>query len=1359
MPPIDNLEPLHPGVYIKEKVLPTGLSVKAAAQLLGVGRPALSNLLNGNAALSRDMAFRFEKAFGVSQKALLERQAEFDQSQDRSGEKDITVAAYVPPFLKITARNIENWADGNLQARSTLAVFLRRLVNSTGQILSHVDFPGYDNAERKGWDGQVEAGAATPWVPFGKSGWEFGCNEKPKQKAEGDFAARVSAIPARERAEITFVFVTPRNWPAKDEWAKEKKALGKWKSVRAYDASNLEQWLEHSLPAQGWMAEQISLPSEGAESLERRWQEWASVTNPELSTRIFEPSVERHKGKLASWIKNEPSAPLIVCADSKDEALAFLSCVFDADDFAAEGYKDRVIVFSCAQTLRKLVSSSSKFIPVVFTEEVARELGGLYCKLHTIIVRPRNAIDPNPDIVVDSLSHESFRKALAAMGIDDQRAEILERECGRSPTILRRRLSKNPSIKSPPWTQDAGAVKGIIPMMLVGAWHADSNADCEILSSLAARPYSEIEEQIADLLRFDDPPLWSVGQVRGVSSKIDAFFAVHGKVIQKNLDDFLFAAEIVLSETDPALDLPEDERPFAGLYGKTREHSRALREGICETLVLLAVHGNSLFPDRLGINMEVKVNLLIRSLLTPLTPEKLLSQSDDLPLYAEAAPEEFLKIIEADLKTAEPQIYALMKPADTGFFGGCPRTGLLWALESLAWKPDQLVRVSLILAKLAEREIDDNWTNKPANSVLAIYRSWMPQTAASIDERKKALAILTKRFPRLAWQVCLYHFTRRSRLGHYSYRPRWRSDAHGAGLPVTGKEKDEFARNSLDLAIAWTKHDANTLGDLVENLHGLPEEDQHKVWSLIESWAKTEKDDKLKAVLRERVRRYAFTRWSKHRGIGGEIKDRAREAYTLLAPRDAVIRHQWLFAANWIEESADELFDESLDFQSREERVGKERVAALQEIWRESGFEGIQFLLSESSAASAIGWHMANGVIDSAGASAFLKTCLRVNNAATTDKMDELVRSFLRPGDNTRRQEITTSLLATLPAPERCRLFKCLPFQGETWQHFDSQEPEIRAQYWREVHPSWIGLNSSEVNEVVDGLLEAQRPRAAFQTVHFALAEMETSRLKRLLHEVATCDAEAAGTYQVPEYHLSCALEILQSRTGVTPDEMARLEFLFIRVLEHSGHGIPNLERQISGSPSLFVQALALTFKRSDDGGDPPEWSIGNAERKQAVGDAAYTLLANIKRIPGADENGAIKSTKLTAWLAEARSLCSKYARAKIGDQMIGQILSWARDGDDGVWPCEAVREALEEIGSEDLASGMRVGRLNSRGVHRGGVGGSQEREIAEKYRNWSRKLAFEYPFVANMVGQIATTYEREAAWEDSEAAVRRRLE
>jgi hypothetical protein len=271
------------------------------------------------------------------------------------------------------------------------------------------------------------------------------------------------------------------------------------------------------------------------------------------------------------------------------------------------------------------------------------------------------------------------------------------------------------------------------------------------------------------------------------------------------------------------------------------------------------------------------VDALIRRLLTPLTPEKLLSQTGNLPLYAEAAPQEFLRIIEEDLKSPEPQVYALMKPADTGVFGSCPRTGLLWALETLAWKPDQLPRVSAILAKLSERKINDNWANKPENSLQAMYRSWMPQTAANLEDRKKALEALASKFPAIGWEICVAQFAPGHQVGGYSHRPRWRSDASGAGQPLkTWGEIQPFGRKALDIALAWPFHDDKTLGDLIANLQGLPEEDQETVWDLVEKWAAKETAEGRKATLRERIRLFAFLRGSVKRGVTAETRSRAR---------------------------------------------------------------------------------------------------------------------------------------------------------------------------------------------------------------------------------------------------------------------------------------------------------------------------------------------------------------------------------------------------------------------------------------------------------------------------------------------------
>lgn len=155
------------GEWIREHCLkPRALTVGAAADLLGIARPTLSKILNGRMELSADIAARLETVFSVDAKALLEKQLQTTDSPVQTEAVSEQVRRYVPRFLEVRAGDLVRWAD-TLDARARLSVLLRRLIHSTGTILKTVDFPGNDDSQRPGWDGWVENGAGTPWIPGG----------------------------------------------------------------------------------------------------------------------------------------------------------------------------------------------------------------------------------------------------------------------------------------------------------------------------------------------------------------------------------------------------------------------------------------------------------------------------------------------------------------------------------------------------------------------------------------------------------------------------------------------------------------------------------------------------------------------------------------------------------------------------------------------------------------------------------------------------------------------------------------------------------------------------------------------------------------------------------------------------------------------------------------------------------------------------------------------------------------------------------------------------------------------------------------------------------------------------------------
>ena len=91
------MQPPHPGDFIKTEILDAlQLSVARAADILGVRRATLSDLIHGKASLSPEMALRIEKAFDVSMDVLLRMQAWYDSYTIRQRADDIEVQRYEP---------------------------------------------------------------------------------------------------------------------------------------------------------------------------------------------------------------------------------------------------------------------------------------------------------------------------------------------------------------------------------------------------------------------------------------------------------------------------------------------------------------------------------------------------------------------------------------------------------------------------------------------------------------------------------------------------------------------------------------------------------------------------------------------------------------------------------------------------------------------------------------------------------------------------------------------------------------------------------------------------------------------------------------------------------------------------------------------------------------------------------------------------------------------------------------------------------------------------------------------------------------------------------------------------------------
>lgn len=91
--------PTHPGAILLEDVLPAlALTQGQLADLLGVSRLTVSQLLHGHRALSPDMAMRLEKLLGTSAESWLRMQEAVDLWEARQQPERFAAIRRLPPL-------------------------------------------------------------------------------------------------------------------------------------------------------------------------------------------------------------------------------------------------------------------------------------------------------------------------------------------------------------------------------------------------------------------------------------------------------------------------------------------------------------------------------------------------------------------------------------------------------------------------------------------------------------------------------------------------------------------------------------------------------------------------------------------------------------------------------------------------------------------------------------------------------------------------------------------------------------------------------------------------------------------------------------------------------------------------------------------------------------------------------------------------------------------------------------------------------------------------------------------------------------------------------------------------------------
>lgn len=1267
----------------------------------------------------------------------------------------------------IDSSDLDNWASD----RRAQGDFPRLIMDLIRAVInpSMIRIPSGSAICMPGVDGVVECDDEHIFVPTGKSVWEFGTGGRTdseiKRKAKDDYEKR-SDKSSLDHENITFIFVTPRCWASKESWLTERRQERKWYDVRAYDAVDIIQWMEDAQAIKLKFGVYIRrLPDEGLWTPDQAWEEWRYRTNPPLSDEIILTGREKMVEDLIEFLEGPPST-ISVRGDSPKEAWAFaLASIrrIDSEEKRLLIYS-RLIVVENVPTAIRLQNVKNLIILIKNSDkQVSGVLSERGC--HVIISEGNDSRSPSRIIELKRATHRPFVEALCRLGKNEEEAEKLTRECGRSVTVLQRRIP-HANIESPEWAGNDKAAT-LLPILLAGRWEAGNELDRSIVCELfGEEDYYGIEDSLQDYLLINEPPLRRIGNLWTLTAPADAFQLLAKRLTASHLERFETAFNKVFSAIDQKVETPPDEWPYLGIRGE-KAYSEWLRSGMVDSLLMIAVLGESCGMS--GYSPDRWVEHLIRELPGVKDDWRIIASFGDLtPKIMEASPEFMLGCL-AQLIEKHPNDVKKMFLEGKGLEGGM-HTGILWGLETLAWSPNHLAEVAILLLQLSQIDPGGRLSNRPINSLKEIFLSRYPRTNASVDHKIKTIGLMKKKCTETTWKLIEKLIPTFTGSAHITPKPVWMDYGSMDKEAITIEGRLRYESEIIDCALGLVSNIPERWGKILDSFNIIVSNHPEKrsiILSLLNQIAENEASKMIRIRLSDLLRSFIH----RHRlydycggphgpdSFQGQISSEdilisLDMILKKLEPKDAVDRFRWLF-----DEHYPDINFKSKDYDEQDKHVATLRESAVNEIIAEKGHHGIieLGLICKEPCLAAIS---AVPLIDSASQIISL-----IEDAITNGDNGIYLASCIsaeaekRFGDDWKKIISEQYKMKKWPDEVFAKLLQFWPTNENTWDFASKLNPQIELELWR-TKPVWLIKGSSEAKSYqITKLIDVGRASEAFRCIIRDPKDVPTRILTNLfyayLKELSSVRTkEDANRLIINPHDISRFFKELRRRSDIELNELASMEYHALPLLGYLEAEGLTIHKLLADEPLSYVDFICTAYPAENLKTAKNE--ISDHEKTRI--DSAVRIIRGMTIILGFDSEKDFDEGKLQGWINVVREEASKRDRVKITDIMIGEILAQApHDPGDGAWPHKAIRTIIEAYGSDEIEEGLRIKRFNMRGTVMRGYfeGGDQERTLAKTYSDWARIAREESPRTARLLTAISKHYVEEGKFEDDQAEQR----
>jgi hypothetical protein len=1299
------------------------------------------------------------------------------------------------PRQLVTSRDIDNFlAPTNRDAQEVLPHLVRKLIMETTEAgtLGQLRMAVGDDIRLPGWDGTTKLLNRHPIIPEGTSVWEMGVGSDPRSKANDDFRKRNQAGAAPDPSSTTFVFVTPRVWAGKDDWIAEHKADTVWKDIVVIDAQVLEQWLEFAPGATMWLLHEFRKPIDDIDTLEAAWRRW--VEDPlgrPVPTTLPIGGRTQESMTVQEWIVR-PTGELVVFGETIDEALVFVLAVLRAlaGDPELSHAAASVLVVRSNAALPYVRDLHFPCVIVLANPSLAADFRVAQLRNAHIIVpqiRHQGRVPSRPgEVHLPTPQREAIEKELLSIAYSGDEASRVARESRGSWNALKISMSAR-AVQAAPWARPPHAAR-LAPLVLVRRWPIKEHADHKVLERLAQQPYADLHRLAMEFKH--DGPLHILGQEWDWKSWRASWDALAPEISLDLIERFVATAVETLGAIDPAIELAPDERWQANRRGKQHPNSVSLRDSLVHSLAMFGTYLQRGFGDQ----FEWVANRVVRRLLgTERKAGIWLSLAQWLPELAEAAPEVFLDSAEM-LVHDEAELKRLFTKAT--MFGSSAHIHLVWALERMAWSPQFLPRVIVLLARLSEVKHIREVAADPSQAIRSVLLPWLPGTSASVESRLDAFDYLSQHNSDVAWSVGLKLLPSEHDSSMSRQPPQYRNWCPAGERRATRKDYWAFVNGLSERLLRLVGTGAKRWRELIHELPSIlalmgQKADDFTALCKVANFSEWTAADRTSCweELRQTIRhheQYPDAHWS----LEPEQLDVLRDLQSRLTPARFQDEHRWLFSL-----SARTPRREGKSWKDGEEELAASRRVVVQRILDEQGLDEVLAWRSDVAAPGIVGSILAQCRIDDDIEEAVVAK--RVANQIGVDPAEtQLVANFVCARESIRGNEWGSQRLRDLVAARNyegaLNLSLALRSSISFWQLLDGFGGELADNYWLKASVGYLELEEAEY--AVPRLLRAKRNFAAICVIalvkHWLADKPEDVDKKKRVHSVCMSILDVLPEHFPNEeigtpdlgwigHNLADVMNFVESQSPddeVVASLLFRWEVSWLPLLESSGRGMRSIHRELGRSPDFFVELLSLVYPKRNRSETPSaaiDENSRTSEQIRARANQAWRILHEWRVVPGLESEsaqflsehqkdssllpatpavqGIVSAAALNNWVDKARELAKAVDRLEVCDDQIGAVFAYAPPDEDGTWPCNSVRACIERVMSQKLDRGFELGIYNRRGCHFVGDTGESERRIAMKFREHLISLESKSPRTARVLRAVASAYDSEATERDDE--------